>query len=435
MHSQFPIPEWDEAYALTEGREVIDPRPMAETAIFRHYAPFMNGFVTYSEGVNDDVNKFIWSALGWSSHADPMETLREYARYFVVGADGGMNAESLAQGIASLEKNWAAPLLANRGVEVTLDRFIAMQRTATPAQTANWRFQEALYRSYTDAYERERLIAETARQQRAIEALRDAPQAGSVAAMQHAERVLDTGGEPEAENQLHTVIETLAGDLFDGIGLQLSVAKYHASATDRGASLDTVDVSLNDRVWLKNEFAKIRAMPSEADRLHALHAIANWENPGPGGFYDDLGNPSQEPHLVRGPGYPDDPALLQSALDGIADRTPDQGWRLSSISYAGALYDHPLEMRYTGLDTRAHYKLRIEYAGENYTTPVRLMANDQYEIHAPRLRRGNPEIAEFPVPSQATQGGTLDLKWTRPAGLGGGGRGFQVAEVWLIREK
>ncbi|WP_446742188.1 hypothetical protein [Silvibacterium acidisoli] len=32
----------------------------------------------------------------------------------------------------------------------------------------------------------------------------------------------------------------------------------------------------------------------------------------------------------------------------------------------------------------------------------------------------------------ATAQGVLDLKWTRPAGLGGSGRGLQVAEVWLF---
>ncbi|MCW3079178.1 hypothetical protein, partial [Segetibacter sp.] len=40
---------------------------------------------------------------------------------------------------------------------------------------------------------------------------------------------------------------------------------------------------------------------------------------------------------------------------------------------------------------------------------------------------------EFEVPADATQNGELRLSWSRPAGLGGSGRGVQVAEVWLIR--
>jgi hypothetical protein len=191
-------------------------------------------------------------------------------------------------------------------------------------------------------------------------------------------------------------------------------------------------VSLNDRVWLQREFARIGSMSDEASRLRALAAIVHWHDPGPGGFYDDLGDPSAEAHLVRGPGFPADPTFFQSALDGIAGHTPDQGWRLSEISYAGALFDHPLELHYAGLSAKQRYTLRIVYAGEDSTTPVTLIANGRYVIHGPRLRSTNPETAEFAVPPAATCTGTLDLQWTSPEGLGGGGRGLQVAEVWLF---
>jgi hypothetical protein len=431
MHSQLPVPEWDVAYALTEGREVIDPRPLAETAIFRHYAPYMNGFVTYSEGVNDDVNKFIWSALGWSAQTNPMATLREYARYFA-GSDG-FSADDFARGIVSLERNWEGPLAVNASVDATLHRFEKMQQAATPAQAANWRFETALFRAFTDGYERHRLLIATAQEQRALGYLAFADHIGSTVAMRRAEEALNADPPELAPlRPWRDAIEGLAGRLFHDIGLQLSVAKYGASAIDRGATLDTVDVQLNDRVWLEREFARIREMSNETDRLRTIAANVHWSGPGPGGFYDDLGNPSAEPHLVRGPGLPLDPAFFQSALDGIADRTPDQGWRLSEISYAGALYDHPLELRYTGLSTKLHYMLRIVYAGEDYTTPVTLTANGQYVIHGSRLRATNPETVEFPVPPAATRSGSLDLKWTRPQGRGGGGRGNQVAEVWLF---
>ena len=33
-HSQYPVPDWDLAFASTEGREVINPRPVQEAGIF-----------------------------------------------------------------------------------------------------------------------------------------------------------------------------------------------------------------------------------------------------------------------------------------------------------------------------------------------------------------------------------------------------------------
>lgn len=70
-------------------------------------------------------------------------------------------------------------------------------------------------------------------------------------------------------------------------------------------------------------------------------------------------------------------------------------------------------------------------AGEDYTTPLALVANG-YLIHGPGMQTANPETVEFDLPLAATSGGTLDLKWTGPKGLGGGGRGLQIAEVWLV---
>ena len=96
------MPDWDVAYALTEGREAINPRPLGQAAIFRLYQKYAIGFLTYSEGCNDDVNKFVWSGLGWDPEAPVIDMLREYGRYFI----GDRYADGFAQGLLALERNW-----------------------------------------------------------------------------------------------------------------------------------------------------------------------------------------------------------------------------------------------------------------------------------------------------------------------------------------
>ncbi len=427
---QFPVPDWDVAYAVTEARECINPRPEDEAIIFRKMAPDTIGFVTYSEGCNDDVNKMIWSGLGWDPDQNVADILRDYSRYFI----GDRYAESFTEGLLALEKNWRGPLLANEGVEKTLAHFRALEKDASPADLRNWRFQQALFRAYYDASVRERLISETEIEAKAMEAMRRLMSEDTLKAMAQAGEQLQA----RAASSNDTRILLLGEALFQTIGMQLSVEKYKALSVDRGACLDTLDFPLNNREWLRGRFAHIRQLPSEEERRVALQRILNWTNAGPGGFYDDLGNPALEPHLVRGPDFRDDPAAVvspRSDFEGDEDmgaaRVPR---RMSWMDHAESLYDAPLLMHYAGLDDKASYKIRVVYGGDDFDHKIRLVANEGVEIH-PYLAKPFPiEPLEFAIPSGAIKNGELNLTWSGEQGLGGNGRTCEVSEVWLIKD-
>ena len=144
------------------------------------------GFITYSEGCNDDVNKMIWSGLGWELEQKVADILREYSRYFI----GDRFTETFAEGLLALENDWRGPLLANEGVEKTLAHFRALEKEALPADLRNWRFQQALFRAYYDASVRERLIAETQIEGQAMNTLRRLMDQGTLDAMSQAEQQL-----------------------------------------------------------------------------------------------------------------------------------------------------------------------------------------------------------------------------------------------------
>ena len=401
IQCQFPVPDWDPAWALTEGRESINPRPVEEARIFRLFQPHTIGFISYSEGSNDDVNKFVWSALGWNPDQDVTEILRQYSRYFI----GDAFSESFAQGLLALERNWHGPLAANSGVDSTLEQFQAMERAAPPPVLRNWRFQQALYRAYYDAYTRKRLLYETMLEDEAMRKLRETRDTGAAAA------ILDRAVQQPIASEWRARIFELAEALFQSIGMQLSVPRYKAIGVDRGASLDTLDVPLNNRLWLERRFAEASTGLAEID------SILNWTDPGPGGFYDDLGDPTRQPHLVRG-----------SVSLEYHPHWPKSWW-----TYAESLYDEPLQMRYTGLDRAAQYRIRVVYAGDSPGRKIRLVAGT-IEIHPLMLKPQPVRPIEFDIPRAATSSGELNLSWYREAGLGGNGRGCQVAEVWLIKK-
>jgi len=181
---------------VTEAREVINPRPLAQARIFRATQKHTNGFIAYSEGCNDDVNKAVWSALGWSPDADVTDILRDYSRYFI----GAKYADSFAQGLLALEKNWEGPLLINANVYTTLQQFQALEKAATPQDKLNWRFQQVLYRAYYDAYVRSRLIYETQLEDEAMERLRQAGRTGALKALAEAGARLRAGGGPVSKH-------------------------------------------------------------------------------------------------------------------------------------------------------------------------------------------------------------------------------------------
>ena len=428
-HCQYPVPDWDLAYAVTEAREVINPRPVDQARIYRLLDEYAVGFLTYSEGNHDDVNKFIWSALGWERERNVVDILRDYSRFFI----GPDYADSWAQGMLALERNWRGPLAQNEGVYTTLARFRSMEKTASPQLKLNWRFQHGLYRAYYDAYNRSRLLYETALEDEAMSHLRRAPVIGSRLALDLAQAALDRGlAQPISQDWRARIFE-LAEALYQSIRAQLSVPRYQAIRVGRGANLDTVDMPLNDRIWLSGQFANIRKLASEQDRLNVIEAVLNRTNPGPGGFYDDLGNLLRQPHLVRGKGYENDPAHLESSLVGFAIRDEWMDMPLAWWRHAEALNDAPLQLRYDGLDPEAQYRVRVVYAGDSPQVRIELQA-DGAEVHG-LLERPVPfESLEFDVPQSATGDGGLTLTWRGEPGRGGNGRGTQVAEVWLLKK-
>jgi hypothetical protein len=431
IQCQFPVQDWDTAYAMTESREVINPRPVAESEIFRAWQHDAIGFISYSEGCNDDVNKIVWSGLAWNPDRPVVETLREYGRYFI----SDDFADDFAQGLLALERNWRGPLVANASVLTTLQQFQELEHAATPAISLNWRFQQALYRAYYDAYIYRRLLYETQLEQEALNRLSAASKVGSALAMQEAENELDRAVVQPVASGLRARVFELGDMLFQSIRMQLSVSRHKAIGVDRGATLDTLDETLNNRLWLKKRFAEIRKMTDEDDRLDEIYSIVHWTDPGPGGFYDDLGNLMRQPHLVHGVGFQKDPGCYQTPRFGyMMGRRSHVEYPRSWWDNVEMLYDGPLKMQYTNLDPSAKYAVRISYAGDSQRTKIRLTADDKYEIH-PEQRKPRPiAVVEYDIPPEATRGGKLTLTWRRQAGLGDNGRGCAVAEVWLIKK-
>lgn len=423
VRCQHPVAWWDPAFHLTLGRECSNPRPVAYSLIQKYLGPYTSGFISYSDGVHDDVNKTVWSRLGWQPDVEPREILLEYTRCFF----GSAVAESTADGILALEKNWEGPLASNGGVDATLALWQQLENQA-PALRDNWRWQLCLLRAYYDAYTRHRLIFESELEREANQILMQAPKTGTDAAMDAAIAVLQRGVSQPVKKELRARIGGLCADLFKSIKLQTSVPLYQASGYERGAVLDFVDHPLNNRWWLEDEFARIRKLPTEADKLKALGLIRAWENPGQGSFYDEVGNIAKSPHVIRGEGLNTDPMMQRNPTPGFW--WWDEGLSRKRLSWQTSM-DWPLGLAYHHLDPQGTYRVRLTGYGQ-----AKLRTNGQLLAPTRDAKHAIGEFKEFPVPADVIKDGKLvltfdplpdeaRLNWRQQS---------RVSEVWLLKE-
>ena len=162
-------------------------------------------------------------------------------------------------------------------------------------------------------------------------------------------------------------------------------------------------------------------------------------DPGPGGRYDNLGEPAQQAHLVTGPGFHDDPSYLESALRGFAIPYPAEPVPYAWLTQAESIGHGPLQLRYAGLDPAAGYRVVVVYGGEprpGSLAQVRMEAvGGDGAAHAVHGWIDKPDPRgplSFDLPAASTADGEVTLQVFHEES-GGPGRGAQVSEIWLQR--
>src|SRR5262249_6653562 len=158
------------------------------------------------------------------------------------------DAETVADGILSLEQNCQGPLQENPQVPATLELWQKLEQ-AHPKLQDNWRWQMLLVRAYYDAYQQARLIRETELEREAYAELEQKPGRFPTTAIQAARQILSRVETDPTRPELRKRIVELFDDLFQSIKLQTSVEKHHAIHPQRGCMLDFLDYPLNNRFW------------------------------------------------------------------------------------------------------------------------------------------------------------------------------------------
>ena len=409
IRCQYPTENWDQAFALTEGREICNPQPFYYAKIHNRYAPLTDGFLSYSDGVHDDVNKATWSQMAWNPEKDVRQVMVEYSRFFF----GSSVAQSGADGILALERNWVGPVEENGGIETTF-AFWQNLEAKHPELKGNWRWQQLVMRSYYDTYVKRRKAYEQNLEKEANQILGQSAKTGSDKAMKDALILVNKADNEPVYPELRNKIVGYCEALFQSIGMQTSVKKYNASGEERGAILDFLDYPLNNRWWLTDEFAKIGKMSTEKEKLDRLEIIRTWENPGSGSYYDNISNISKGPHVKT---------TTEDATDFV---WWDDGMSRKRLSTQ--LYQNFPRLVYTDLDPNGHYTIRIAGYGDA------LLRADGERIAPTVYNKGLEEFKEFQLSPKYVSDGKLEISFDVPEESKLNWRSqSKVSDIWLLK--
>lgn len=409
VRCQYPVERWDQAFALTLGREACNPQPFYYAKIHNRDAIYTDGFLAYSDGSHDDVNKVLWSQLGWNSKSDVRNIVLEYCRFFF----GSDVAEESADGILALEQNWVGPALGNKVIGETLSSWKKME-SENPQLDKNWRWQQLVMRAYYDAYIQDRLTYEKNLELEAYEILEKANSMGADKAMLDALNHIKKADKEFVSQDLKQKVELYAEKLFQSIGAQTSVPKYKASGAERGAILDFIDYPLNNRWWLEDEFKKVGELKTEEEKLAKLEFIRTYEFPGEGSFYDNISSADAK-HVT---------SETDDAIDYLWENNGLSRKRLST-----QLFQFSPELAYDELDPGTDYLIRVSGYGE-----ALLRANSE-RLKPTKYEKGFEQFKEFPLPKELIKDGKLKITFDKPDEEHLNWRKqSRVTDVWILKQ-
>lgn len=409
VRCHYPAANWDQAFALTLGREPCNPQPRHYAKLFNEDTQHTDGFITYSDGSHDDVNKVVWSQLGWNPNIDLNKTITEYCRFFF----GSEVAKTAAKGIFALEKNWEGPLSDNHTVQKTLALWQGLE-TGNPGLRDNWRWQQLIMRAHYDAYIQDRSAYEKKLESEAYEILKAAPEMGTEEAIEKALAHMQKADNEPISQHLKTKVFEYAEALFHSVGAQTSVEKYNASGSERGAILDFIDHPLNNRWWLEDEFKKISLLKTEDEKLKRLEFLRTYEDPGSGSFYDNISSADAK-HVT---------SKTDDAIDYLWENNGLSRKRLST-----QLFQFSPTLAHSGLDPNSEYIIRVSGYGE-----ALLRANGEL-LKPTKYEKGFEQFKEFPLPKELITDGKLNITFDKPDEDHLNWRQqSRVTDVWILKQ-
>jgi hypothetical protein len=199
--------------------------------------------------------------------------------------------------------------------------------------------------------------------------------------------------------------------------------------------------------WLQRQLERAIAAKG-TERKELLAMIADYENPGEGGFYDNMGTFNPAPNVESGYPYDHGQPYVQQML--AEENRPSQ----RSMHYTQD-EKQGVTLYYKNLDPKAKYKIRFTFVRpwfqERYAQRMNqhsqsVYADDKLIAKDVELPLQMSDFFTFNIPAEVTADGELVIRLEKAADVAigdrvsveqwrnSGGWGTIVSEAWLIKK-
>ena len=413
MQAQFAVAKPDIALAAVYDRRSWNARPRNFHKVATEILHYSIGDMHYSEGMHDDFNKWFWYRMLWDPYQDAETLTKEYCRYWF----GPEAQDEIAEAIFLMEETLEKPVMDNPGIARAVDLLrSAGQKIPGNLLKDDYRWRIIMEKALMDRYiqldlERGR---ELERQAEAVltSVSTDAELAAAV------DKALEIINQPFETPEMKTVMDEA---MKRGEESNTTIG-YREPAPFIVAKLD-----LSEAGWWKKVIEEAKAAGNGALIRNAINKLLKYEDPGAGGFYDDVGWPCESKHLTHG-----ETLWAFMPFAGPA--------RHSHYNLAYTMGSPGVSFAYDGLEPGVQYVVRVSVGAH-------------FELDQPALREmkltegieadgevisdgfsvpmGETAFHEFDIPLSLTQDGKLNIALTPKAGF------MPVTglyEIWLMQK-
>ena len=404
--------------------------------VFNDLMRYGIGDITHSSGHHDHFNQWMWQRLLWSPRMTVEEVVDEYCRTWFGKEAAPFMSEAILQLEENLEEITGKPLPQKEGI---LNYYNLVKKAGGLMPNLdmrdNWLWSMYMQKGVLDRHV-QLAVAHQLNLQKEVE--------NKVAfALEHS----------VSKNEIESILAFLKIDMKDSEEmkqLRLEAEKLGEESNDIfGVRNDGFFNLSHDYIglgWLKRQLQRSIDAPKK-DRVDLLNMIVDYDNPGGGGYYDNLGTGNNAPNVVNG--YPYDhgqPYVFEMLSE--ENRPSQRSMHFTQDEKQGVTF------HYSELDSNASYKIRFtlvrpwyqeRYADRMNQKSESLFADDILVADNIELPVQMSDFFTYDIPQKVTKDGELIIRLEKAIDVAvgdrvtieqwrnSGGWGTIVSEAWLMK--